>query len=296
MTEMRFEGRVAIVTGAGRGIGRAHAKLLAERGASVVVNDIGAELDGTGQAKSPAENVVAEIADKGGKAVANHSSVAIPGGPEALVASAIDAFGRLDIVVNNAGFETPRPFGDSTLDDIRRHLEVHFFGTAGVTIAAWPHLVRSGAGRVVNTTSATVFGMPSRTGYGAAKGAILAFTKSLARDGMVDGVMANCIAPAAGTRMAAATDTSEEVKAYMRDQLPPELVAPASAFLAHESCTVTGEAFAVGGGRVARISFCENVGFTERSLTPEDIRDHIEEILDQSTAGIMERVILPDER
>ncbi|MGE0386666.1 MAG: SDR family NAD(P)-dependent oxidoreductase [Gammaproteobacteria bacterium] len=296
MSTLRFDGRVAVITGAGRGIGRAHAMLLASRGAAVVVNDIGAALDGSGASSRPADEVVEEIVRAGGKAVANYDSVSTDGGPEAIVAQAISRFGRLDIVINNAGFEMPTPFGGITLDNIRAHFEVHFFGTAAVTLAAWPHLVASGAGRVVNTTSATVYGLPNRTGYGAAKGAIFAFTRSLALDGAAAGVKANCIAPGAGTRMADNSDTSEAVKSFMRQSMPPELVAPAAAFLAHESCPLNGETLSVGGGRVARMALCENTGFVTEDLTPEAIRDNLASVLDASTATILTRVILPDQR
>lgn len=296
MDLMRFDGRVALVTGAGRGIGRAHAKLLAQRGAAVVVNDIGAELDGSGASSRPADDVVAEIETSGGRAVANYDSVASPEGPAAMIGAAIDHFGRLDVVINNAGFENPKPFGESQLDDIRSHFEVHFFGTAAVTMAAWPHLVASGAGRVVNTTSATVYGLANRTGYGAAKGAIFAFTRSLALDGAESGIKANCIAPGAGTRMADNSDTSEEVKAYMRQAMPPELVAPAALFLAHESCSLNGETLVVQGGRVARMALCENEGYVGDDLTVEAVRDNLTTILDAASAHILPRVILPDER
>ncbi len=288
---LRFDGRVAIVTGAGRGIGRAHALLLAQRGAAVVVNDLGADLDGSGGSHSPADEVVAEIVAGGGRAVSNFSSVADPAGAAAIVASALESFGRLDIVINNAGFEAPVPFGESTEADLRRHLDVHLFGSFGVTLAAWPHLVASGAGRVVNTTSATIFGMANRTSYGTAKGAIMAFTKSLAVDGEPHGIKVNAIAPAAGTRMADGSDTPDAVKTLMREHMPPHLVAPAVAFLVHESCTLTGEVISVGGGRVGRITLCENAGFTDPDLSPESIAANLESVLDQSTAVAVPRVM-----
>jgi NAD(P)-dependent dehydrogenase (short-subunit alcohol dehydrogenase family) len=176
------------------------------------------------------------------------------------------------------------------MDDFRQLFDVHFFGTVAVTLAAWPHLVASGAGRVVNTTSPAIFGMENNAGYAAAKGAILAFTKNLACDGAPVGVKANCISPAASTRMVEGSDTPEEVKAYMRDRLPPSLVSPAAVFLAHESCPVTGEAIAVAGGRVARLGFFENKGFVGDPLTVEAIRDNLDEVLEPTTAKIVERV------
>jgi NAD(P)-dependent dehydrogenase (short-subunit alcohol dehydrogenase family) len=287
---LRFDGKVALITGAGRGLGRAHAMLLAGRGAAVLVNDLGADLDGTHTSAAPAHEVVAEITAAGGRAVANFDSVATS--PEAIVAAAVDTFGRLDIVVNNAGFEQPVPFGKSTLDDIRRHLDVHFLGTAGVTLAAWPHLVASGSGRVVNTTSATVYGMANRTGYGAAKAAIFGFTRSLAIDGAEAGVKANCVAPGAGTRMADASDTPDEMKAYMRERMPPSLVSQVVAYLAHEQCAISGETLAAAGGKVSRMTLGETNGFTDISLTPETVRARLAEALDPSSFRVFEHVML----
>ncbi len=288
---LRFDGKVALVTGAGRGLGRSHALLLAERGAAVVVNDLGADLDGTSATATPASDVVAEIVATGGRAVANFDSVATA--PEAIVAAAVEAFGRLDIIVNNAGFEQPKAFGRSTLDDIRRHLEVHFLGTAGVTLAAWPYLVVSGVGRVVNTTSATVYGMANLTGYGAAKAAIFGFTRSLAIDGADVGVKANCVAPGAGTRMAAASDTSDEVKAFMQEHMPPSLVSPVVAYLAHEECAVSGETLCAAGGKVSRMFLGETDGFADVELAVEIVQARLADALDPASFNVIERVVLP---
>ena len=288
---LQFDGKLAIVTGGGRGLGRAHALLLAERGAAVVVNDLGAGLDGKKSAETPADEVVAEIQAAGGRAIANTDSVAVA--PEAIVAAAVDAFGRVDIVVNNAGFELPRAFRESRLQDIRDHVEVHFFGTAGVTLAAWPHLIESGAGRVVNTTSATVYGMANRTGYGAAKAAIFGFTRSLAVEGAEVGIKVNNIAPGAGTRMSDGNENSDELKAYMRAQMPPALVSPVVAYLAHEECAITGETLAAGGGKVSRMTLGETAGFAEVPLTLEIVQKRIDEALDPSSFKVFNRVQLP---
>jgi NAD(P)-dependent dehydrogenase (short-subunit alcohol dehydrogenase family) len=264
--------------------------LLAERGATVLVNDVGAGVDGLGSSETPAEDVVREITSKGGQAAANHDSVAEPDGPATMVADAIDRFGRLDIVVNNAGFALGIPFDEHTMAQVRQLFDVHVFGTIGVTLAAWPHLVTSGSGRVVNTTSPAIFGMVSNAVYSAAKGAILAFTKNVAHDGEPHGMKVNAISPAASTRMVEESDTPEEVKVFMRDHLPPSLVSPAVAFLAHESCPFNGEAIAVAGGRVARLGFFENEGFVGDPLTVEAIRDNLDVVMDPSTVRIIERV------
>jgi NAD(P)-dependent dehydrogenase (short-subunit alcohol dehydrogenase family) len=288
---LRLDGKAAIVTGAGRGLGRAHALLLAERGAAVLVNDLGAGLDGVPTDETPAAEVVAEIQSAGGRAAVNGDSVATD--PEAIIAAALDAFGRIDVVVNNAGFERPKPFGECTVEDIRNHLDVHFIGTAGVTLAAWPHLIASGAGRIVNTTSATVYGLANRTHYGAAKAAILGFTRSLAIEGAEFGIKANAIAPGAATRMAEATDTSATVKAYMREHMPPSLVSPAVVYLAHEECAVSGETLVVAGGKVSRMMLGETAGITDAQLTPETVEKRLSEVLDTTSFELRTRVQLP---
>jgi NAD(P)-dependent dehydrogenase (short-subunit alcohol dehydrogenase family) len=287
---LRFEGKVAIVTGAGRGIGRAHALLLAARGAAVVVNDVGSDLDGEHSSEGPAAEVVAEIIAAGGRAVASFESVATA--PEALVATALDAFGHLDIVVNNAGVNIRKPFGETSIEDFHRHLAVHLLGSVGVVSAAWPHLVASGAGRVVNTTSSTVFGIANRTAYSSAKGAILGFTRSLAVDGEAVGVKANCVAPAAATRMSMNSELSDEIKALMTSDMPPSSCAPVVAYLAHEVCAVSGETLTVAGGRVRRLVMGETAGFTDPALSPEAVHERLAEVLDPASFQVVEQVVL----
>ncbi|WP_062996841.1 SDR family NAD(P)-dependent oxidoreductase [Nocardia mikamii] len=278
---LSFDGRVAIVTGSGRGLGAAHAKFLASRGAAVVINDLGGSAQGTGADTTPAENVVAEIVAAGGRAVANFDSVTE--NPQGIVQSAIDAFGRLDILVNNAGINQAQPFGPDILPSIRKHMEVHFFGTAGVTAAAWPHLVNSGAGRVVSTTSPTLIGFPEQTPYVAAKGAIFAFTRTLALEGQEVGIKVNAIAPTAATRMSDEADLPEEFKQFMRDNLPTSLVSPVVAYLAHQECAISGEVLQAQGGEVQRLVLGFNEGFTSKDLTPELVQQHIDQILDPAT-------------
>jgi NAD(P)-dependent dehydrogenase (short-subunit alcohol dehydrogenase family) len=179
MTDIRFDGKVAVITGAGRGIGRAYAALLSERGAAVVVNDLGCSSFGVG-AGIVADEVVEAIRSRGGKAVANYAAVDSEAGAGSIVRAALDAFGRIDILINNAGIQHPKPFPELTLDVYRKVMDVHFLGTVMVTQATWPHLVKQGYGRVINTVSTTIYGLPHWTAYAAAKGALFAFTRTLA--------------------------------------------------------------------------------------------------------------------
>ncbi len=281
MTEHRFDGRVAIVTGAGRGIGRAHARLLAARGASVVVNDLGGSMQGEGTDVRPAEAVVAEIAADGGTAAADTSDVATEAGAAALVDLALERFGRIDIVVNNAGIMRWGGLPDVDVADLERHLAVHVLGTFGTVRAAWPHLVAQGYGRIVNTTSSGVFGLPANLAYATAKGGVLGLTRSLATAGAANGITANCIAPAAMTRMAGRPESAGEPAAD--DPMAPDLVAPMVAFLAHEDCPVTGEVYAAGAGRFARIFLAATPGYVHEGVpTIEDVADRFAEISDEA--------------
>jgi NAD(P)-dependent dehydrogenase (short-subunit alcohol dehydrogenase family) len=245
-----------VVTGAGRGLGRAYARLLAERGASVVVNDLGSSMGGSGADAAPAEAVAAEIHDAGGQAIADGHDVSMPDGGQALVDAAIERFGRVDVVVNNAGIIRWAGFPKADAENLERHLAVHVGGSFHVTRAAWPHLVEQGYGRVVMTTSAGVFGLPLNLSYATAKGAVIGMARSLARAGAEHGIRVNCIAPAATTRMAGpgGDDTGPD------DPMAPELVAPMVAYLCHEDCPVTGEIYAAGAGRFARMFLATTPG------------------------------------
>lgn len=275
MNAHSFEGRVAIVTGAGRGIGRAHARLLAERGARVVVNDLGGSMEGVGADAEPASIVAAEIVDSGGVAIADTSDVANLAGGQALVDAALERFGRVDVLVNNAGIMKWARFPDVDADDLQRHFAVHVAGSFNTTRAAWPHLVEQGYGRVVMTTSTGMLGLPGNTSYAAAKGAVIGLTRSLATEGAAHGIKVNLIAPAAFTRMAGGAGSA---------QMSPELVAPMVAFLAHEDCPVTGEMYAAGFGRFARIFIASTQGYvhTPDEPTVEDVADNWATINDES--------------
>jgi NAD(P)-dependent dehydrogenase (short-subunit alcohol dehydrogenase family) len=283
---LRFDGRVAVVTGGGRGIGRAHALLLASRGAAVVVNDSGVSVAGRPLDENPAEEVVTEIRASGGQALASRASVDDKDGAAAIVADAVREFGRLDIVVNNAGITAPRPFPELAQAD--REIAVHYLGTFFVCQAAWPHLAAAGYGRIVNTTSSTVFGMPGYASYGSAKGAVLAFTKNLATEALTHGIRVNAIAPSAATRMlteGGGAGKTPELIAVQQATRPVELVPPAMAYLAHESCRLNGEVLSVGGGKVSRYFLAETKGWRGGpGLAPEDLAEHLDEILDPAGA------------
>jgi len=276
----RFDGRVAVVTGGGRGIGRAHALLLANRGASVVVNDLGGSMEGVGTDAEPASAAAAEIVAAGGVAIADNSDIATVAGAEALVDAAVEQFGRLDIVINNAGIVRWAGFPEADADNLERHLAVHVAGSFNTTRAAWTHMVEQGYGRVVMTTSTGMFGLPNNLSYATAKAAVIGLTRSLTTAGAAHGIKVNLIAPAAVTRMAGGGARSAEMSAEMA----PELVAPMVAFLAHEACPVSGEIYAAGAGRFARIFIASTVGYVhlERQATIEDVARNWATINDES--------------
>lgn len=293
MTTLRFDGRVAVVTGAGRGVGRSHAMLLAAKGARVIVADHGVDIDGAGASSDPADEVVREIDAAGGQAVACHASVAEPEGAQAIIDTAIEAFGRIDVVINNAGIHDPGLFTELSVEQFRRMLEVHYFGSLLVTRAAWPHFTAAGYGRVVNTVSeAMLGGISELTSYGAAKGAVFGLTRNLATEGMPYGIRVNAVAPRAYTRMSASHSDSvaaqlsipKAVMDTINASMPPELCSPAAAFLAHEDCPLNGEVLQVGMGGVARIAVVRTAGIGKTPLTAEDIAENLETIMNISDA------------
>jgi NAD(P)-dependent dehydrogenase (short-subunit alcohol dehydrogenase family) len=273
---LRFEGRVAVVTGAGRGIGRAHARLLAARGAHVVVNDLGGSMEGDGLDRAPASTVAAEIVGAGGTAIADHSDVSTTAGAEALVGAAVKEFGRVDALINNAGIIKWAGFPHADADNLARHLAVHVGGSFNTTRAAWPLMVEQGYGRIVMTTSAGLFGLPDNLSYASAKGAVIGMTRSLTTAGAAHGIKVNLIAPAAVTRMAG---PGADIP-----QMAPDLVAPMVAFLAHEACPVSGEIYAAGAGRFARIFIAQTAGYVHAGPNPsvEDVAAHWATINDET--------------
>jgi NAD(P)-dependent dehydrogenase (short-subunit alcohol dehydrogenase family) len=269
MSEVGFEGKVAIITGAGGGLGRQHALLLASRGAQVVVNDLGGAVDGTGSSAGPAQQVVEEIEALGGAAVADGNSVASQEGAEAMVKTALDAFGRVDIVINNAGILRDKSFANMTPDLWDAVIAVHLTGAYNVTRAAWPHFKEQAYGRIVSTSSAAgIFGNFGQANYGAAKMGIVGLTRVWAQEGGKYNIRANAIAPVARTRM------TEDLLGPLVEKIAPELVSPVVAYLASDLCDVNGEIYSVGGGRVSRIFIAEAPGYFKKDLTIEDVRDN----------------------
>lgn len=297
MTKLRFDDRVVVVTGAGRGVGRGHALLLAAKGARVVVADYGVGIDGGGSTPAPAEDVVKEIKDAGGEAAACYASVADERGAKSIVDTALDAFGCIDAVINNAGIHDPGAFDALSVEQFQAMLNVHFFGSLFVSRAAWPHFAKAGYGRIVNTVSeAMLGGIPELTSYGSAKGAVLGLTRNLATEGVRHGIRVNAVAPRAYTRMSAShQDAMSEVLGLQKDvmdeinaSMPPELCAPAAAFLAHESCPLNGEVLLIGMGSVARIAVVRSQGIWKSPLTAEDIAENLDQILDLTDAQVTE--------
>jgi NAD(P)-dependent dehydrogenase (short-subunit alcohol dehydrogenase family) len=282
MAQLDFDGRVAIVTGAGGGLGREHAKLLASRGARVVVNDVGGAIDGTGTNATPGEETVAAIAAAGGEAVLDTNSVATAEGGEAIVQTALDAFGQVDIVVNNAGILRDKAFHNMPDDLVQAVFDVHLRGAFNVTRPAWRLMREQQFGRVINTTSnAGLLGNFGQANYAAAKTGLVGLTNVLAIEGARYGIKANVIAPVARTRM------TEELFASV-SELDPKQVSPVVVFLAHDDCPVTGHVYSVAGGRVARFFIGLTKGFVDHDLSPESVRDHLDEIEDRSEYFVLD--------
>ncbi len=280
MTELGFDGKVAIITGAGGGLGRQHALLLASRGALVVINDLGGAVDGSGSDKGAAERVVEEITSLGGDAVADTNSVATPEGGKAIVQTAVDAYGTVDIVINNAGILRDKAFHNMEPDLMNPVFDVHLKGAFHVTQPAWVIMREKGYGRIISTSSAAgIFGNFGQTNYGAAKMGLVGFTRVLAVEGAKYNIKANAIAPLALTRM------TETIMGALGDKLDPALVSPIVTYLAHEDCPVSGQTFSVGGGRVAHVFIAETHGYHSANLTPEALRDNWHTVTDQTGYG-----------
>ncbi len=273
MTVARFDDRVAVVTGAGRGLGRAYARLLAERGAKVVVNDHGGSLAGDGADAGPAEQVADTIRLAGGEAVASAASVATRDGADAIIETALDHYGRIDILIHNAGNVRPGSLKEMSYEDFDAVLDVHLRGAFNVVRRAFPAMCAAGYGRIVLTSSiGGLYGNRNVANYAAAKAGVIGLSHVAAIEGAADGVTSNVIVPAAVTRMAEGIDTS----AY--PPMGPELVAPVVGWLAHESCSVSGELFIALAGRVARAVIAESPGVCRPSWTVEDVGEYLDAI------------------
>jgi NAD(P)-dependent dehydrogenase (short-subunit alcohol dehydrogenase family) len=273
MPDLGFQDRVAIITGAGGGLGRQHALLLASRGAQIVVNDLGSSVSGEGGSEGPAQAAAKEINDLGGVAVADTNSVATPEGGQAIVQTAVDAFGRVDIVINNAGILRDKAFHNMGPELINPVLDVHLRGAFNVTRPAWIKMREQSYGRVLNTASnAGILGNFGQANYGAAKMGLVGLTRVLAHEGAKYNIKANAIAPVAGTRM------TSDLLGALAEKLDPALVSPIAAWLVHEDCPVTGEVYSAAGGRIARFFIGLTPGYYNPDLTLEDVRDHFDEI------------------
>jgi NAD(P)-dependent dehydrogenase (short-subunit alcohol dehydrogenase family) len=286
MSEHNFEGRVAVVTGAGRGLGRAYARLLADRGAKVVVNDLGGAMDGEGADAGPAQSVVEQIVAAGGEAVADTNDVSTEAGGEAIVDTALDTFGRIDILVNNAGIIRWGGLPEVDVLNLERHLDVHLIGSFNTMRAAWPYFVDQRYGRVVLTTSTGMLGLDNNLSYAAAKAGVVGLARSAKLAGEPYGIKVNLIAPAAMTRMGGGDPLGEEAQQPVPGQpfMPSEAVAPMVAYLAHESCPVSGEIYTAGAGRFARLFIASTEGYVRQDgpATVEDVAENWNTINDET--------------
>jgi len=275
--ELAFDAQVAVVTGAGGGLGRQYALALAARGARVIVNDVGSSVSGEGADEGPAAAVAREITDAGGEAVPDAHSVATAAGGAAIIATAVEAFGRIDILINNAGVLRDKAFHNLTDELLDPVIDVHLKGAFNVTRPAWPKMREQGYGRVLMATSNSgLLGNFGQSNYGAAKMGLVGLTRVLAAEGAKYNIKVNAIAPLARTRM------TEELLGPLVTKLAPELVAPVAVWLVHRDVGVSGEVYSAAGGRVARFFTGLTRGYYNPALTAEDVRDHFDEVRDQS--------------
>jgi NAD(P)-dependent dehydrogenase (short-subunit alcohol dehydrogenase family) len=275
--EIRFDDRVAVVTGAGGGLGRAHALLLASRGAKVVVNDLGGAMDGTGEGSTAAEKVVKEITDAGGEAVPNYDSVSEWDSAQNIIKTAIDAYGKLDILINNAGILRDKSMLKMDIQDWDLIIAVHLSGTFFCTKAAFPHMRESSYGRVLSTASAAgLYGNFGQTNYAAAKLGIAGMMNSVKLEGAKYNIKANTLVPVAGTRLTATVMPPQIV-----DKLKPEFVSPVAAYLVSEGCELSGAMIVAGAGYFSRAAVVEGPGYffeDAAAVTLDDVAAKISEI------------------
>lgn len=281
MTNRRFDGRVAVITGAGRGLGREYARLLGSQGAKVIVNDSGASVKGEGTDAGPAEQVVQEIQSSGGRAVACTESVATPEGGKAIIDAALHNFGRIDILIHNAGNVRYASLQEITQEDFEAVVDVHLMGAFHVVRPAFPVMCTAGYGRIVLTSSiGGLYGNHKVVNYGVSKAGMIGLSNVAALEGAAFGVKSNIIAPGAVTRMADGLDTTKY------PPMGPELVAPVVGWLADESCSVSGEIYISMAGRVARALVAETEGVYQPSWSIDEVAQRIDEIRDTSKLWI----------
>ncbi|HEY6534013.1 MAG TPA: SDR family NAD(P)-dependent oxidoreductase [Acidimicrobiales bacterium] len=295
MVELRFDGKSVIVTGGGRGFGRHHALEFARRGASVTVAEYGMALDGTGWSEEPVESVVAEIREAGGEATAVFANCAVETEAQRVVQTAVGTYGKLDVLVNNAGISDPDWFAEQSAERIRRMTDNQYYSTVWMTRAAWPHLEASG-GNVVNTASEAILGgVPKAASYCGAKGGVFAFTRALALDGHRIGVRLNAICPRGNTRLSAPEVLArhydqpvESFKAEWFESMKPEYPTAAVLAFAHETCELTGETFVCGDSKVMRLATVETTGIEGTDgVSPEEILANLDRIMDMTDAKLM---------
>lgn len=281
MTELRYDNRVAVITGAARGLGRAYAELLAARGAKVVINDLGGSLQGHGSDAGPAQEAVDAIKAAGGEAIANTDSVATEAGGKAIIQSALDHYGRIDILIHNAGNVRRGLLKELSYEDFNAVLDVHLRGAFHVLRPAFPRMCKAGYGRIVLTSSVSgIYGNQTVANYATSKTGMIGLCNVAALEGAAEGVKCNIIAPGAVTRMAEGLDTSQY------PPMGPELVAPVVGWLAHESCSVTGEILSSMAGSVSKIYIAETPGVYQPSWTVEQVGEQIAAIGDQANPWV----------
>lgn len=277
MSELRFDGKVAVITGAGGGLGEAYALMLAGRGARVVVNDLGGTFDGKGSDSTPAQKVVDQIKAAGGEAIANYESVSEWESAQKIIQAAVDSYGKIDILINNAGILRDKSLLKMEVADYLKVIEVHLHGTFFCTKAAFGPMREQGYGRIVSTASAAgVYGNFGQTNYGAAKMGIVGLMNCVCQEGARYGVLANTVVPTAGTRLTATVMPPDVV-----DKVKPEYVAPMVVYMCSEKFQESGKIFTAGGGYFSRAAIVEGPGVffdTEAGITPDMIAGKIEQI------------------
>jgi NAD(P)-dependent dehydrogenase (short-subunit alcohol dehydrogenase family) len=284
---LRFDGQVAIVTGAGGqkpNLGETYARLLASRGAKVVVNDLGVGPDGKGGLPASAEAIAQEIREAGGEAVADTHSVAEADSARAVVQTAIDTWGRVDILINNAGVHRPGLFGDISDADVSALVDSHLMGSVWMSRAVWPHMKQAETGRIVNISSRSMFGNAFLGVYGTAKAGVIGLTRATALEGGLYGITVNAVSPDAPTRKHVFMFGAKEPDAELHRRMNTNQVAPVVAYLAHESCPVTGRHIWAGHGNVREYVTYETLGFHQQELSIEDVRDNLPRVLDRTDA------------